>query len=335
MASPTRFDVVGIGNAIVDVLARTDDDFLVAQALAKGSMRLIDELEADRLYGMMGSSVEASGGSAANTIAGIAGFGGKAAFLGRVRDDGLGRIFSHDIRALGIHYPTSPAVAGAGTARCLILVTPDGERTMNTYLGAAQELTPDDMDEATIASAGCTYLEGYLWDPPQAKEAFLRAARIAHANGRQVALSLSDSFCVDRYRAEFLNLMREGIVDIVFANSHEVRALYETADLETALGAIARDVPHAIVTKSEDGVSVLKDGQRHDAPAWPVDDVLDLTGAGDLFAAGYLFGIARGGDIRKAARLGAFAAAQVIGQFGARPQASLAQLAEAEGLLPL
>ncbi|MGE0233664.1 MAG: adenosine kinase, partial [Flavobacteriaceae bacterium] len=246
MASPTRFDVVGIGNAIVDVIARTDDDFLVSQSLARGSMRLIDEAEADRLYGLMGSGVESSGGSAANTIAGIAGFGGSAAFLGRVRDDGLGKIFAHDIRALGIHYPTSPAVRGPGTARCLILVTPDGERTMNTYLGAAQELTPDDMDEETIAASACTYLEGYLWDPPQAKEAFLRAAGIAHAHGRQVALSLSDSFCVDRYRAEFLNLMRDGVVDIVFANSHEVRSLYETADLETAIGAIARDVAHAV-----------------------------------------------------------------------------------------
>jgi len=222
-----RHDVLGIGNAIVDVIARAEDDFLVAQGMHKGTMALIDEPRAQAIYAAMGPAVESSGGSAANTIVGVASFGARAAFVGKVKDDELGRAFAHDIRAAGVAFDTSPAKAGSSTARCYIMVTPDGERTMNTYLGAAQDLRPADIDETQVASAALTYLEGYLWDPPQAKEAFVKAAGIAHKAGRQVALTLSDAFCVDRYRGEFLDLIRKKTVDIVFANERELHSLYE------------------------------------------------------------------------------------------------------------
>src|SRR6516165_5369439 len=231
----TRFDVLGIGNAIVDVIARTQDDFLISHKMRKGTMALIDEASAARIYDAMGPAVEVSGGSAANTTVGVAGLGARAAFIGKVRDDGLGRVFAHDIRAAGVSFATRPAAAGPSTGRCYVLVTPDGERTMNTYLGAAQDLHPSDIDADAIAAASFTYLEGYLWDPPHAKEAFLKAGKIAHAAERSVALSLSDVFCVERHRAEFLELIRTGMVDIVFANEHELRSLYLTADFNTAL----------------------------------------------------------------------------------------------------
>ncbi|MGE0847248.1 MAG: adenosine kinase [Flavobacteriaceae bacterium] len=286
MSDEASFDVVGIGNAIVDVIARAGDDFLVREGLAKGSMRLIDEREADGLYALMRAATESSGGSAANTIAGVASLGGRAGFLGKVRDDALGDIFRHDIASLGVAFPSAAAEEGPGTARSLILVTPDGERTMNTYLGAAQAFGPDDVHEPIVQAARCLYLEGYLWDPPAAKDAFLKAARIAHEAGREVALTLSDSFCVERYRGEFLELIADRTVDIVFANEHEVRALYETGDLDTAISSLAADCRHAVVTRSEKGCSVLRDGERSDVEAWEVDEVVDLTGAGDLFAAG-------------------------------------------------
>jgi sugar/nucleoside kinase (ribokinase family) len=250
MAS-TRFDVLGIGNAIVDVLARTDDGFLIKQGMHKGGMALIDESRAAAIYDAMGPAIEVSGGSAANTIVGVASLGAKAAFVGKVRDDELGRVFGHDIRAAGVAFDTPPAADGPSTARCYVLVTPDGERTMNTYLGAAQDLHPNDIDPDTIAAAGITYLEGYLWDPPHAKEAFLKAAKIAHDAKRDVALTLSDAFCVDRYRAEFLNLIRTGTVDLVFANERELHSLYETADFDTALNALRADAKLAVVTRSE------------------------------------------------------------------------------------
>ena len=327
----SRYDVLGIGNAIVDVIARAEDDFLVAQGMHKGAMALIDEARAQAIYAAMGPAVEASGGSAANTIAGVASFGGRAAFVGKVKDDALGKAFAHDIRSINVAFDTKPAKDGPSTARCYIMVTPDGERTMNTYLGAAQDLRPSDIDEAQIAAAEVVYLEGYLWDPPQAKEAFVKAADIAHKNGRRVALTLSDAFCVDRYRDEFLGLIRKGTVDIVFANEHELRSLYQTADFDTGAKALRADARLAVVTRSEKGCVVLdKDGLTAVSAA-PVEQVADVTGAGDLFAAGFLVGLARGKDHKTAAHLGGLAAADVIQHIGARPAVSLKALAAQNG----
>jgi len=331
MTAP-RYDVIGIGNAIVDVIARAEDDFLVAHGMRKGGMALIEEPRAQKIYQAMGPAVESSGGSAANTIVGVASFGGRAAFVGKVKDDELGRAFAHDIRAAHVAFDTKPAADGPSTARCYIMVTPDGERTMNTFLGAAQDLKPADIDEGTIASAALTYLEGYLWDPPQAKEAFVKAAATAHKAGRRVALTLSDAFCVDRYRAEFLDLIRKGTVDIVFANEHELHSLYETADFNTAVKALRHDVKLAVVTRSEKGCVVLTHKAVEAVQAMPVEQVVDVTGAGDLFAAGFLVGLARGKDHRTAARLGALAAAEVIQHIGARPAVSLKALAAENGL---
>jgi len=328
----TRFDVLGIGNAIVDVLAKTEDDFLVRQNMRKGGMQLIDEKRADAIYDAMGPAVEISGGSAANTTVGVASFGARAAFVGKVRDDQLGRVFAHDIRAAGVTFETPPASGGPSTARSYILVTPDGERTMNTFLGAAQDLHPNDIDPDTIAATEIIYLEGYLWDPPRAKEAFLKAATIAHGVGRLVALTLSDAFCVDRYRAEFLGLIRDRTVDIVFANEHELHSLYETSDFDTAVNALRADARLAVVTRSEKGCLVVTREQTDAVRATPIERIVDATGAGDLFAAGFLVGLSRGADHRAAAQLGALAAAEVIQHIGARPQASLQALAEQNGL---
>jgi sugar/nucleoside kinase (ribokinase family) len=327
-----RYDVLGLGNAIVDVLARTEDDFLVAQGMNKGSMALIDEDRAQAIYDAMGPAVEASGGSAANTIVGVAGFGARAAFIGKVKDDELGRAFAHDIRAAGVAFDTPPAADGPSTARCYVLVTPDGERTMNTFLGAAQDLHPNDVDPDVVAGAAITYLEGYLWDPPHAKEAFRKAAKIAHDSGRQVALTLSDAFCVGRYRAEFLDLIRSGTVDLVFANEAELKSLYETADFDTAASALRGEAKLAAVTRSEKGCVVLSKAGVEQVPAAPIGKLVDATGAGDLFAAGFLFGLARGRDHKTCARLGSLAAAEVIQHIGARPQVSLKSLAQENGL---
>ncbi len=331
MTAP-RYDVLGIGNAIVDVIARADDDFLVAQGMHKGTMALIDEVRAQAIYAAMGPAVESSGGSAANTIVGVASFGARAAFVGKVKDDELGRAFAHDIRAAKVAFETAAASAGPSTARCYIMVTPDGERTMNTYLGAAQDLKPGDIDEAQVASAAVTYLEGYLWDPPQAKEAFVKAAGIAHKAGRRVALTLSDAFCVDRYRAEFLDLIRKGIVDIIFSNERELHSLYETADFDSAVKALRGEARLAVVTRSEKGCVVVSRDAVETVAAEPVAQVADVTGAGDLFAAGFLVGLARGKDHRTAARLGALAAAEVIQHIGARPAVSLKARAAENGL---
>jgi sugar/nucleoside kinase (ribokinase family) len=331
MAAP-RYDVLGIGNAIVDVIARADDDFLVAHGMHKGTMALIDEERAEKIYHAMGSTVESSGGSAANTIVGVASFGARAAFVGKIKDDELGRVFAHDIRAARVAFDTAPANAGPSTARCYIMVTPDGERTMNTFLGAAQDLKPSDIDEAKIASAAIVYLEGYLWDPPQAKEAFVKAAAIAHKAGRQVALTLSDAFCVDRYRAEFLDLIRKRTVDLVFANERELHSLYETADFDTAVKALRQDARLAVITRSEKGCVVVTRKELEPVQAMPIERVVDVTGAGDLFAAGFMVGLARGKDHRTAARLGALAAAEVIQHMGARPAVSLKALAAENGL---
>src|SRR3984893_1638932 len=326
-----RFDVLDIVNAIVDVIARTEDDFLIGHNMRKGSMQLIDEAQAARIYDAMGPAVEVSGGSAANTIVGAAGLGVRAAFIGKVKDDELGRVFAHDIRAAGVSFATPPASAGPSTARCYVLVTPDGERTMNTYLGAAQDLHPKDIDADIVADAQIVYLEGYLWDPPHAKEAFLKAAKIAHDAERDVALTLSDAFCVDRYRAEFLDLIRAGTVDLVFANERELHSLYETADFDTALDALRNDARLAVVTRSEKGCLIVTREETSAVPASPVERVVDATGAGDLFAAGFLVGLARGADYRDAARLGALVAGEVIQHLGARPETSLKALAQDNG----
>jgi adenosine kinase len=322
-----KYDVLGIGNAIVDVIARAGDDFLVRQKMNKGAMALIDEARADAIYEAMGPAVEVSGGSAANTIVGVAGFGARAAFIGKVKDDKLGQAFAHDIRAAGVAFDTPPAADGPSTARCYVMVTPDGERTMNTFLGAAQDLHPADVDPDAIAAAAITYLEGYLWDPPHAKEAFRKAATIAHEAGRKVALTLSDAFCVDRYRAEFVDLIRGGTVDLVFANESELKSLYETADFDTALAALRQQAALAVVTRSEKGCVVVSGNDTVAVPAAPIAKLVDATGAGDLFAAGFLCGLARGRDHQTAARLGALAAAEVIQHIGARPEVSLKELA--------
>jgi sugar/nucleoside kinase (ribokinase family) len=328
-----RYDVLGIGNAIVDVIARTEEDFLLKQGMNKGGMALIDEPRAEAIYKAMGSAVETSGGSAANTIVGVASLGSRSAFIGKIKDDVLGRAFSHDIRAAGAAFTTPPAAAGPSTARCYVLVTPDGERTMNTYLGAAQNLQPSDIDADLVAGSAILYLEGYLWDPKDAKDAFLKAAKIAHQAERVVALSLSDAFCVDRWRDEFLQLMRSQTVDLIFANEAELGSLYQTADFDTAVAALRKDIGAAVVTRSEKGCIVIGPDGTAAVPAFPVKRVVDTTGAGDLFAAGFLSGLARGADDRTCGRLGALAAGEVIGHLGARPETSLKDLARQNGLL--
>ena len=325
--SGLQYDVLGLGNAIVDVIARTDDDFLARENLNKGGMMLIDEARALSLYEVMGAGTVISGGSAANTIVGVASFGARAAFFGKVRADDPGHAFAHDIRAMGVHFPTAPAKEGPSTARCLVLVTPDGERTMNTYLGACQNLTPDDVDDALVQASAITYLEGYLWDPPAAKQAFLKASAIAHAAGNRVALTLSDSFCVDRYRDEFLDLIRKKTVDIVFANQHELCSLYQTADFETAVTALREENLLGVVTCSEHGSLVVTREETHAIAAFPIGRLVDTTGAGDLFAAGFLAGLSRSADYVTCARLGGLAAAEIIQHFGARPEVSLRDLA--------
>jgi sugar/nucleoside kinase (ribokinase family) len=327
-----KYDVLGIGNAIFDVLVRTDEGFLARHGMTKGGMALIDEARALAIYGEMGPAVEMSGGSAANTIVGIASLGARTAFIGKVKDDQIGRLYSHDIKAANVAFATTPALGGPATGCSYILVTPDGQRTMNTYLGAAQELTSGDIDRAEIAASGIVYLEGYLWDPKNAKDAFLKASGIAHDAGRQVALTLSDAFCVDRYRGEFVDLMRGGTVDLIFANEAELHSLYQTSDFETALAALRKDVGLGVVTRSEKGCVVATRNAVEAVPAFAVDKLVDTTGAGDLFAAGFLFGLARGARYRDCGRLGALAAAEVIQHIGARPQVSLKKLAEQHGL---
>jgi adenosine kinase len=327
-----KYDVLAIGNAIFDILVQTDERFLTTHGMTKGGMALIDEARAASIYRDMGPATEMSGGSAANTIAGIASLGARAAYVGKVKDDQIGRLYTHDIRAAGVAFQTMPASDGPATGCSYILVTPDGERTMNTYLGAAQELTPADIDAAQVAASSVIYLEGYLWDPKSAKDAFVKASTIAHDAGRQVALTLSDSFCVDRYRGEFLELMRNGTVDLVFANEAELRSLYETSDFDAALKQLRVDTTLGVVTRSEKGCVVAsKDGVTA-VPAFPIEKMVDTTGAGDLFAAGFLFGLVRGVSHENAGRLGALAAAEVIQHIGARPQTSLKQLAQQKGL---
>jgi sugar/nucleoside kinase (ribokinase family) len=327
-----KYDVLGIGNAIFDVLVQTDEGFLASHGMTKGGMALIDEARALAVYKAMGPATEMSGGSAANTIVGVASLGARAAYVGKVKDDQIGKLYSHDIRAAGVAFETRAASAGPATGCSYILVTPDGERTMNTYLGAAQELMPDDIDSAQVAASSVIYLEGYLWDPKNAKDAFVKAAKIAHGAGRQVALTLSDSFCVDRYRGEFLDLMRKGTVDLVFANEAELQSLYQSSDFDTALKQLRADTKLGVVTRSEKGCVVASTDGVTAVPAFPIEKMVDTTGAGDLFAAGFLFGLVRGAGHAAAGRLGALAAAEVIQHIGARPQTSLKELAKKNGL---
>ena len=320
-------DVLAIGNAIVDVIADADESFLQRQAMAKGSMRLIDEAEAIRLYAEMGAGREASGGSAANTVAGMASFGCRTRFIGQIAQDQLGAIFAHDIRSLGVGFDTAPRDGIGTTGVCLILVTPDAQRTMNTHLGAAQRLDPSAVDEAAVAASAIIYLEGYLWDPEEPREAMRKAIALARFAGTRVAFTLSDSFVVDRHRGDIDALLEAGEIDILFANEAEAMTLTGEPDFDAAVTALARRVPTAVVTRSEQGAVAVRGEQRAIVAAEPIDRLVDTTGAGDLFAAGFLAGEARQLGLDASLRLGAIAAAEVIQHYGARPQADLRTLA--------
>lgn len=326
-----KFDVVAIGNAIVDIIGRCDDAFLAAHGCPKGHMRLVDAATISSLYDDMGPSTEISGGSAANTAVGVASFGGKAGFIGKTTDDEFGRIFAHDIKAAGVAFNAKPAQAGAPTSRSLILVTPDGERTMNTLLGISTELGDAELDPAMIESAKVLYLEGYLFDRPEAKSAFRKAVAIAKKAGREVALSLSDGFCVDRHRDDFLSLVKSG-VDIVFANEDEIKSLYQTGDFDAAARRAAAEMKLAALTRSGKG-SLIVSGDKSIAVAVDaVAQVVDTTGAGDLYAAGFLYGYTNNYDLARAGRLGSIAAAEIITHTGARPAVALSSLAKAKGV---
>lgn len=327
-----RFDVLTIGNAIVDVIARVGEDFVTRERLVKGSMNLIEEARAEELYAHMGPASEHSGGSAANTAAGVASFGGKAAYFGKVKNDQLGNIFRHDMHAIGVHFESHSPNDGPATARSFILVTPDGERTMNTYLGACVNLTVNDIDEATVRDASVTYMEGYLYDKPEAKEAFKLAAKQSQGAGRMTAITLSDSFCVERHRDDFLSLIKSSI-DIVFANESEIKSLYQTQSFDGAMAAIRKDCTVGVLTRSEKGAVIVRGDETVEVPAYPVPKVIDVTGAGDLYAAGFLFGFTREFDLKHCAQLGALAAAEVISHIGPRPEVKLKDHALGNGLL--
>lgn len=314
-------DVVGIGNAIVDLIDNTDDGFLTRHGMAKGGMALIDEDQAEAIYAAMGPAIALSGGSAGNTIAGLASLGAKCGYIGKVKDDQLGQVFRHDITAAGVAFPTPSTTEGPATARCLILVTPDAQRTMNTFLGACVNLHPEDIDEALISSAKVTYLEGYLYDPPHAQQAFHKAAAVARAAGRKVSLSLSDSFCVMRHRDAFLHLLRS--VDILFANEGELCSLFETEDFDAAVELCRGQVPLAAVTRGAKGAVVISAFDTVEVAAAPVARIVDTTGAGDLFAAGFLYGFTRDLSLAECGRLGALAAAEIISHYGGRPETPL------------
>ncbi|MBS0240907.1 MAG: adenosine kinase [Proteobacteria bacterium] len=330
MANITH-DVVGIGNAIVDIIGRCTDAFLTEHGAQKGSMRLVDADQVVKLYQSMGPAIEISGGSAANTMTGLASFGAKAAFIGKVADDELGRIFAHDIRTAGVTFQTPPKKGEQPTARSLILVTPDGERTMNTFLGVSPELDHGEVDEKLVAGAKVVYLEGYLFDRPEAKSAFRQAAKIAKGAGRKVALTLSDAFCVERHRAEFLDLIR-GEVDILFANEAEITSLYRVQSFDDAARLARADAGLAVLTRSSKGSLILEGEKAVTVAPEPVARVIDTTGAGDLYAAGFLYGLTAGKPLEVCGRLGSIAAAEIISHVGARPETPLARLAAAKSL---
>ena len=328
----SSLDVVGIGNAMVDVLARTDDGFLAKQGLVKGTTALIDAARAESLYAQMGPGIEMSGGSVANTIAGIASLGGKGAYIGKVRDDQLGEVFAHDLRSIGVRYDTPPSTQGPATARCLILVTADAQRTMNTYLGACVDLGARDIDRTLVQQAQVVYLEGYLFDPPQAKDAFRQAADMAHQAGRKVSLSLSDPFCVERHRADFRALVHHHI-DVLFANEIEICSLYETKDFDAAMRAVRGECDIAVLTRSAHGSIIVTPKDTVTVAAAPVKEVVDTTGAGDLYASGFLYGLTHGRELAACGKLGSLCAAEVISHFGARPETPLKELAAKAGLV--
>jgi len=325
MTEPT-LDIVAIGNAIVDVLAQADDDFIISTGVTKGSMQLMDEPTSDDLYSRMGPGREISGGSAANTVAGMAMMGAKCGFIGQVADDQLGEVFAHDIRANGVIFNTPARAGHPSTARCLILVTPDAQRTMNTFLGASQFLPEAALDRDLIASARILYLEGYLWDPEEPRAAMKAAIEIAHQAGRQVAFTLSDAFCISRHRADFLKLLDSKAVDILFANEVELRSLTEMEDFDAALDKVAAKVPTLVVTRGGHGAVAVQMGQRASVPAEPIDKIVDTTGAGDLFAAGFMAGQVQGRSLEQSLRMGAIAAAEIISHYGARAEAKLDEL---------
>jgi sugar/nucleoside kinase (ribokinase family) len=330
-----QYDVCAVGNAIVDVLSPCDAAFLTAQDLAPNSMQLVDAERSAALYDAMAPGVEASGGSAGNTVAGVGSFGGRAAYIGKVADDVLGEVFSHDIRAAGVHFDTPVLNGGAdngfGTGRCLINVLSDGARTMATFLGAANQLYADDIDEALIGASQIVYLEGYLFDPSDARRAFAKAAGLAHASSRLIGITLSDSFVVERHRGELLGFI-EGQADIVLANEAELAALFETEDFDAAAAKLAAIVEIAAVTRGEHGSVVIAGDERVTVAAYPVAKVIDTTGAGDQYAAGFLLGVARGLTLEEAGKLGSLAASEVIAHWGPRPMVKLADLAGEAGL---
>jgi sugar/nucleoside kinase (ribokinase family) len=325
-------EVLGLGNSLIDILSLSEDDYLRAQEMVKGAMTLIDEERAEALYAARVDPRVISGGSAANTIVGVASFGVAAAYIGKVKQDALGTTFADDIRSTGVSFSTAPAEHGPATGRCFVYVTPDGERTMNTYLGASTYLSPPDVDEDLVKAAKVVYLEGYMWDRPAAKAAFQKAGAIARAAGRRVALTLSDSFCVDRFRGEFIDLMRSRTVDTIFANTDEILSLYETPNFGEALDLLRAEGVLAAVTRSEKGCVVIDGKETWEVPAFPIAKLVDTTGAGDLFAAGFLAGLARDRDMVACGRLGGLAAAEIIQHLGARPNVSLAELARQNGI---
>ncbi len=331
--SNCKIDVLTIGNAITDILAKVENDFLISQNLNKGIMHLIESDRAQELYeAMPDDKVQISGGSASNTAAGVASLGGRAAFVGKVANDEVGHFFSDDLQKTGVEYKVKMLEHGAASGKSMILITPDGERTMNTYLGACHDLTKVDMSEDQIGSAAITFMEGYLWDPPEAKLAFVQAANYAHKHERATAITLSDPFCVGRFREEFLDLLRSQTCDYVFANVEELKSLYETDDLHHAVQMVAQDCEIAAITMGADGAMAIADGEVITVPAFKVDDIVDLTGAGDLFASGFLLALARGQDMHQALSLGCLCASEIISHVGARPEENLQALAKKHGL---
>jgi len=331
--SDAHYDVLTIGNAITDILAKADDAYLEAEGMTKGIMHLIEHDRSDYLYAQMPTDKQQiSGGSSANTAVGVASLGGTAAFVGKVADDEVGRFFAKDLQGAGVTYSVEMLEHGAGSGRSMILITPDGERTMNTYLGACHDLTEDDIVEDQIGSAAITFMEGYLWDPPEAKRAFVKAAHFAHKHERAAAITLSDPFCVNRFRDEFLDLLRSQTCDYVFANIEELKALYQTDNLHDAVQMVAQDAEVAAVTMGADGAMAIVDGEVVTVPAFKVDNIADVTGAGDLFASGFLLGLARGQSMHDALQLGCLSASEAISHVGARPQKNLKALATEHGL---